>query len=929
MALPEDLYTVQVTGYFTDPAGTPQRGTVSFTPSVLLADPGDSVVIWPVTRTYNLSAGSFTSDPLVATDSTLFTVSGWTYLLTICLDNQQPYSFQAFIPHTTSPVDISQLAPASPVPAMGSYLPLSGGSMLGPLYASENPTSALEVATMGYVESQFAGLQAKAPCQEATATVLPNGPAIYSGGVLSPVTVGALVVDGVTVALSDRVLVKAETEQASNGIYVCSATGSVSTPWQLTRSADMDTPSQVPGAYAFVENGDDNAGFGFIVAGTGPYVLGTSPIVWEQFTSAGNLAAGTGLTLSGDTISLNTPVSIGDGGTGSQYQNFVTRPGGTTNATAPLPFYNIKDFGAACDGETDDTAAWNAFISYLGSPSDMAAATVDLPGLSVISSTLLFELKSVWIRGSGWGTSGVSAGSGFIWNGEAGVPMLRFEACYSARVSRLRFQATAAAMPSAAISVYDASDDASGSSFHQFEELWTGFWYWGGPGGNQFSSGILWEGSNQNGDRSRISGCVFQNCVTGVSITQTQNVLNQIDQTSFIDCTTGLNTQASCYGRNLTFLTCGTDMVIGQSARVTIDGYASEASGQMASMSAASLLAVKGGYWQLSNTLAGSGSAGNCPVIGGDSTSNSISLDTFQFTTEGYTNPGTPVIATGQAAPAPTLQLLNVGLGSVVPDLQVDAASGRQRIYFGNQNGGPPFANLISSAEVGYAWEPVTDTSRLDLGMAGTVTAMARNGLILGNAALDTVGVNPRTGQPTVWGGTGAPSSGLGNNGDYYFRYDGTPWVYFKSAGAWASIAISSSSLGAQAEYATAAVNNVLTTTLTAGDWVQVSGAPSITLPSSGLFRIALTCPTAELSTASIAYIGVGTSTSAVLSYSTMLFYEASVQGFPVSTEAQHVTGTGQTVSVYAQYPTGDTGTPTLTLFGGSAGVELAAYQIG
>jgi hypothetical protein len=484
-------------------------------------------------------------------------------------------------------------------------------------------------------------------------------------------------------------------------------------------------------------------------------------------------------------------------------------------------------------------------------------------------------------------------------------------------------------MPSAAISVYDVSSDPAGSSFHQFEELWTGFWYWGGPGGNQFSSGILWEGSNQNGDRSRISGCVFQNCVTGVSITQTQNVLNQIDQTSFIDCTTGLNTQASCYGRNLTFLTCGTDMVIGQSARVTIDGYASEASGQMASMSAASLLAVKGGYWQLSNTLAGSGSAGNCPVIGGDSTSNSISLDTFQFTTEGYTNPGTPVIATGQAAPAPTLQLLNVGLGSVVPDLQVDAASGRQRIYFGNQNGGPPFANLISSAEVGYAWEPVTDTTRLDLGMAGTVTAMARNGLILGNAALDTVGVNPRTGQPTVWGGTGAPSSGLGNNGDYYFRYDGTPWVYFKSSGAWASIAISSSSLGAQAEYATAAVNNVLTTTLTAGDWVQVSGAPSITLPSSGLFRIALTCPTAELSTASIAYIGVGTSTSAVLSYSTMLFYEASVQGFPVSTEAQHVTGTGQTVSVYAQYPTGDTGTPTLTLFGGPAGVELAAYQIG
>jgi hypothetical protein len=315
MALPEDLATAVCTGTFLDPTGMPLRGTVSFVPNATLADPGDSVVIAQIPRTYDLSDGSFAAT-LLGTDASQIVPQGWAYVITVCLANSQPYSFTAYLPSADSPLDISELTPLQPVTQMGSYLLTSGGAMTGPLFADGSPTSANQVATMAYVESQVAGLQAKPPVQEATAAALIYGPATYSGGVLSPLTVGALVVDGVTVALGDRVLVKNESPaQANNGIYTCTATGSVSTPWQLTRSADMDTGSQVPGAYAFVEHGSDNEGFGFIVAGTGPYTLGATAIVWEQFTSAGDLTAGTGLTVSGGVVSLNTPVTIADGGT--------------------------------------------------------------------------------------------------------------------------------------------------------------------------------------------------------------------------------------------------------------------------------------------------------------------------------------------------------------------------------------------------------------------------------------------------------------------------------------------------------------------------------------------------------------------------------------------------------------------------------------
>ena len=57
-------------------------------------------------------------------------------------------------------------------------------------------------------------------------------------------TQAALVIDGVTLTVGNRVLVKDQTTTLQNGIYTVTSTGSVSTNWVLTRATDYDVPAQ-------------------------------------------------------------------------------------------------------------------------------------------------------------------------------------------------------------------------------------------------------------------------------------------------------------------------------------------------------------------------------------------------------------------------------------------------------------------------------------------------------------------------------------------------------------------------------------------------------------------------------------------------------------------------------------------------------------
>ena len=149
-----------------------------------------------------------------------------------------------------------------------------------------DPTNPQDAATKAYVDAYALGLDVK-PSVRATTT---------ANLTLS----GAQMIDGVSVIAGDRVLVKDQSTGSQNGIYVA-ASGA----W--ARSSDADTSAEVtPGMYTFVEEGTVNADSGWICTNDGAIVLATTALTFVQFSGAGQIAAGTGITKTGNTIALDT-----------------------------------------------------------------------------------------------------------------------------------------------------------------------------------------------------------------------------------------------------------------------------------------------------------------------------------------------------------------------------------------------------------------------------------------------------------------------------------------------------------------------------------------------------------------------------------------------------------------------------------------------
>jgi len=157
-----------------------------------------------------------------------------------------------------------------------------------------DPTAAQDAATKNYVDSVAQGLDVKGSVRAATTTA----------GTLATSFANGQVIDGVTLVTGDRILIKNQATQSENGIYTVNASGAP------TRSTDMDAGTEVPGAFTFVEEGSTLADTGWVCTTNAPVTLGTTAIVFAQFSGAGTYAAGNGLTLSGNTFSFN-PTSTG------------------------------------------------------------------------------------------------------------------------------------------------------------------------------------------------------------------------------------------------------------------------------------------------------------------------------------------------------------------------------------------------------------------------------------------------------------------------------------------------------------------------------------------------------------------------------------------------------------------------------------------
>jgi len=184
---------------------------------------------------------------------------------------------------------------------------------------TQDPTAALDLATKQYVDAVAEGLHVHAPSAAATTGTLASitgGTVTYNNGTAGvgatlTLSVALTILDGYTLLNGDRILVKNEATQANNGIYTWATGGTV-----LTRATDFDTATEMAsGDFTFVTNGTLYASTGWVQ--TDPVTtVGTSPVVWVQFSGAGTYTAGTGLTLIGNQFSLTSPVTAALGGTG-------------------------------------------------------------------------------------------------------------------------------------------------------------------------------------------------------------------------------------------------------------------------------------------------------------------------------------------------------------------------------------------------------------------------------------------------------------------------------------------------------------------------------------------------------------------------------------------------------------------------------------
>jgi hypothetical protein len=159
------------------------------------------------------------------------------------------------------------------------------------------PTDATDAATKAYVDSAAQGIDWKASVRAATdgnreLLEMENGE----------------VVDGVTLATGDRVLVKNQTDATANGIYVVQASGAP------VRSSDADSGAEVTANFAvFVEEGTLNADSGWTLTNNGTVTVGTTALVFTQFTGLGQITAGTGLDKTGNTLDIDSTVTTNDG----------------------------------------------------------------------------------------------------------------------------------------------------------------------------------------------------------------------------------------------------------------------------------------------------------------------------------------------------------------------------------------------------------------------------------------------------------------------------------------------------------------------------------------------------------------------------------------------------------------------------------------
>ena len=270
------------------------------------------------------------------------------------------------------------------------------------------PNNSSDAATKYYVDTFASGLAVNQSANAGTTSnldVITGGTASYNNGTLgvgANITIagGTLTtIDGVPLTANMRLLIKNEANQAWNGIYVYNNTT------VITRATNFDTAAEIlSGEFLFVTSGDILADTAWVQT-TDNVIVGTSNIVFSQFSGAGSFQANGGVNLIGSTFSANT-----DGVTTAVVSGNIV-----VKASAQLTTPNIGDATG-----NSLTLTGDANVGNVSAANAVFDGNVTANNLQVLAKSNLNSISNVIITGGSAGQVIKTDGGGNLSFGNSG-----------------------------------------------------------------------------------------------------------------------------------------------------------------------------------------------------------------------------------------------------------------------------------------------------------------------------------------------------------------------------------------------------------------------------------------------------------------------------------------------------------------------------